>query len=160
HLRPIQPKAFRGLSGTTGHGALITELTSADTNCVDPVFARPIVDLSDHERELRFGDVAFPSKLPTVRTFETPTDRMQQLVLATRQLVAQRCTPNPDPELGGQRLFNHIAGRVFRSASNDFVAPAFQFIQANQAGGNVSFIVDVTDKTQTGAAGTVKQVLV
>jgi hypothetical protein len=32
HLRPIQPKALVGLSGTTGHGALITELTSDDSN--------------------------------------------------------------------------------------------------------------------------------
>jgi len=160
HLRPLQPKALVGLSGTTGHGALITELTSGDTNCVDPVFARPIVDLSANEQELRFGDVAFPSKLQTVRTFETPTGRLQQLVLVTGQFFTQTCSGNPDPQLGVQRLFSHIAGRVFRATSNDYVSPAFQLIEANQAGGNASFIVDVTDKTQTGAAGTVKQVLV
>ena len=98
-LRPIQPKLYIPLTGTTGHGALITELTSGDTGCVDPVFARPLVDLSANESELAFGDVAFPSKLQTVRTFVTPTGLQQRVVLVTGSVLhATRAARTPDPQ--------------------------------------------------------------
>ncbi len=70
HYRPLQPKAFVDVTGTNGHGALITELRQqADTPGVNPVFARPIIDAADNEPELAFGDVAFPSRLQALRTF-------------------------------------------------------------------------------------------
>jgi CSLREA domain-containing protein len=158
-LRPIQPKTFVSLNGATGHGALITELTSGDTNCVDPVYARPVVDLTGNEPEVAFADVAFPSKLQTVRTFVTPTGIQQRLVLVTGQFFTQHCSTNPDPQVGVQRLFSHVAGRVFRSQSTDYIPPAFQLINATKVGTNAAFAVDVTDRTPTGA-GQVKQVVV
>ncbi len=159
HLRPIQPKQLVSLTGATAHGALITDLTSNDMNCEDPVYARPVVDLTGNEGELSFADVAFPSKVQTVRTFETPNGRVQQLVLVTGQFFTQPCTTNPDPQFGVQRLFSHVAGRVFRSQSTDYISPAFQLIDATQVSSNAAFSVDVTDRTPTGT-GQVKQVLV
>jgi hypothetical protein len=161
HLRPVQPKLYVPLTGTTGHGALITELTSTDVQCVDPVFDRPVIDLSANERELPFGDVAFPSKVQTVRTYDTPDGPAQRLILVTGQFFTQQCSPpSPDPQAGVQRLFNHIAGRVFRSTSGDYIAPAFQQIDGTKVGGDTAaFRVDVTDQTPTGT-GTLKEVVV
>ena len=85
------------LTGTTAHGALITELTSGDTDCINPVFARPIVDLTGERARAPFGDVAFPSKLQTVRTFVTPTGLQQRLVLVTGQFFTQHCTTEHRP---------------------------------------------------------------
>jgi len=158
-LRPIQPKQLVSLSGATEHGALLTELSSSDQDCIDPVFARPVVDLSGNEPELPFGDVAFPSKLQTVRTIDTPGGRTQQLVLVTGQFFSRQCSTNSDPQVGAQRLFGHVAGRVFRSTSTDYIPPAFQLINATQVGANAAFSVDVTDQTPTGA-GQVKEVVV
>ena len=70
HLRPIQPKMVIELGGTQAHGALVTGLTSTDAGGVNPVYARPIVDQSANEPELSFNDVAYPSKLLTVRSFQ------------------------------------------------------------------------------------------
>ncbi|MFL6036908.1 MAG: NosD domain-containing protein [Gaiellaceae bacterium] len=158
HLRPIQPKQVVGLTGTSAHGALITELSSSDKNCVTPAFDRPVFDLSAHEPALTFADVAFPSKVQTIRTYETPSGRKQQLVVVTGQFFSQPCTTDPTPPVGVQRLFTHVAGRVFRSSSNDFSPPAFQRISATQVGSNAAFTVDVSDRTP--GADSVKQVIV
>jgi CSLREA domain-containing protein len=159
HLRPIQPKMYVPLTGTTAHGALITALRSSEPpeNPVNPVYARPLIDLSANEPELPFGDVAFPSRLQAVRTFETPTGRVQRVVVVTGQFFR-----NTAPDANGtgiQRLFTHVAGRAFRSTSPDYIPPAFQLIHATKVGSNAAFSVDVTDQTPTGM-GTVKRVLV
>lgn len=159
HLRPIQPKMYVPLTGTTTHGALITALRSSEPtdNPVNPVYARPLIDLSANEPELPFGDVAFPSRLQAVRTFETPTDRVQRVVVVTGQFFR-----NTAPDANGtgiQRLFTRVAGRAFRSTSQDYIPPAFQLIDATKVGSNAAFTVDVTDQTPTGI-GTVKRVLV
>jgi Tol biopolymer transport system component len=158
HLRPIQPKAFVSLGGTTGHGALITELTSGDTNCINPVYARPVLDLTGTEPEVPFGDVAFPSKLQALRTFLTPSGLQQRLVLITGQFFTHTCSTSTDPQVGVQRLYGHIAGRVYRSTSTDYVPPAYQLIQSTAVNGNAAFTVDVTDTTPSTDA--VKQVVV
>ncbi len=94
-----------------------------------------------------------------MRTFETPTGRVQQLVLVTGQFFTQPCATNSDPQVGVQRLFNHVGGHVFRSTSADYIAPAFHFIGATAVGSNAAFSIDVDDLTPTGP-GVVKQVLV
>ena len=159
HLRPIQPKMFVPLQGTTAHGALITALTSDDHGGINPVFARPIVDDASNEAELAFGDVAFPSRLQAVRTFEGASGVEQRVVLVTGQFFTG---DNPGNDgIGVQRLFSHIEGRALRSTDADFVPPTFNRIDATTpANGLASFAVDVTDLTQTGAAGQVKRVLV
>ena len=157
HLRPIQPKLYVSLAGATAHGALITALRSADQNNIDPVYARPTLDLSTNEPELPFGDVAFPSRLQAVRTFETPSGLVQRVVLVSGQFFRIAA---PDVNgTGVQRLFTRIAGRALRSTSSDYIPPAFKLIESTQVGSDAAFTVDVTDRTPTGA-GTVKRVLV
>src|SRR5262249_12440926 len=129
-------------------------------DCIRPVVDRPIIDSSATEPELTFGDVAFPSKIQTVRTIDSADGRSQQLVLVTGQFFTQHCDADPSPQVGVQRLFGHIAGRVFRSSSNDYVSPEFHLTQASAVGGNAAFTVDVDDKTADGGDGTVEQVLV
>ncbi len=159
HFRPLQPKAFVDVTGTSGHGALITELVQdADTPNVNPVFARPIVDTQSTEPELAFGDVAFPARLQALRTYRQDGVLKQRVVLMTGQFFTGS-SPGTSG-LGVQRLFNKIGARVLRSGSNDFVPPAFTRIDATSVGTTAAFAVDVTDLTQTGAAGTVKRVLV
>ena len=89
HLRPIQPKMVIELGGTQAHGALVTGLTSSDSGGVNPVYARPIVDQSANEPELSFNDVAYPSKLLTVRTFQVAAGNRQRLVVGHRAVLRQ-----------------------------------------------------------------------
>lgn len=159
HLRPLQPKALVPVTGASGHGALITELRQQpDTPGVDPVFARPVVDTAANEPELAFGDVAFPSKLQALRTFRSGGALVQQVALVTGQFFTGQ-SPGVDGQ-GVQRLFTRIGARVLRSPSNDFEPPSFTRIEATRVGSTAAFAVNVTDTTQTGAAGTVKRVLV
>ena len=157
HLRPLEPKLYVPLTGTTAHGALLTALRSIDEADVDPVYARPLLDLTTNEPELAFGDVAFPSRLQAVRTFETPGARMQRVVVVTGQFFSN-ATPDPNGN-GTQRLFSRVAGRVFKSTSQDYIPPAFQLIDGARIGSTAAFTVNVADLTPTGA-GTVKRVLV
>jgi CSLREA domain-containing protein len=158
HLRPIEPKKLVGLTGTSAHGALITELTSNDLNCVTPAFDRPVFDSSANEPALTFQDLAFPSKIQTVRTYETPQGGKQQLVLVTGQYFSKTCSTDATPPVGVQRLFTHIGGRVFSSSSTDFAAPAYKRIDAVQIGSNAAFTIDVTGNQP--ASDSVKQVVV
>ncbi len=156
HFRPLQPKAFVEVAGTSGHGALITELRQqADIPGVDPVFARPIVDTEDTEPELSFGDVAFPARLQALRTFTRDGATAQRVVLMTGQFFTG-ASPGVNGQ-GVQRLYTRIGARVLRSSSNDFVPPAFTRIEATKVSGNAAFSVDVTD---LGGAAQVKRVLV
>jgi hypothetical protein len=154
------------LTGTTAHGALLTALRSSDLSDIDPVYARPLVDLNANEPELAFGDVAFPSRLQAVRTFETPTGRTQRVVILMGQFFSND-TADPNGK-GTQRLFSRVGGRVFKSTSQDYIPPAFQLIDAATIGSTTPFTaafkVDVTDLMPTGPGttgpGTVKRVLV
>ena len=110
-------------------------------------------DLTAHEPAFRWADVAFPSKVQTVRTFETPSGRKQQLVLVTGEFFTQHCATNSDPQVGVQRLFSHIAGRVFRS-TGPYIAPTFKATQAALVNGTAGFTVDVTARSRRhGEAG-------
>src|SRR5262249_42578477 len=123
--RPIEPKTYVPLDGTNVHGALITALSSDDRNNVDPFYARPTVDLSANEPELSFADVAFPSRIQAVRTFQAPDGgRRQRVVLVTGQFF--RTGPADANGTGVQRLFTRIAGRAFRSTSTDYIPPTFR----------------------------------
>jgi Tol biopolymer transport system component len=156
HLRPIQPKVVVPLSGTAAHGALITELASADSGGVDPVFAYPSVGPSATEPERPFGDVAFPTKLQSVRTLDLPSGRTQQLVLLTGQFFDDGV--DDANGVGIQRRFTHVAGSVFRSASTDYVAPTLLRTEGVVVGSSAGFTVEVTDPI--GGPGQVERVVV
>ena len=151
HLRPIQPKLVIELTGTQGHGALVTGLTSSDANGVDPVYARPIVDQAGDEPELAFNDVAYPSKLLTVRSFLVAAGERQRLVVGTGQFFGNPAVD--DTGTGTQRRYTRIAGHVYRSTSTDRLAPTFTKIDAFLVNGNAAFSVEA-------AGGDVRRVLV
>ena len=159
HFRPLQPKAYVEVTGTSGHGALITELRQqVDTPNVDPAFARPIIDTASTETELAFGDVAFPARLQALRTFRQNGALKQRVVFMTGQFFTEA---NPGTiGRGIQRLYTKIGARVLRSTSNDFVPPAFTRIDATGVGTTAAFSVDVTDLTHTGATGSIKRVVI
>jgi Tol biopolymer transport system component len=142
HLRPVQPKLVIELGGTQAHGALVTGLTSSDQAGVNPVYARPIVDQSATEPELSFNDVAYPSKLLTVRTFVTGAGDRQRLVVGTGQFFGNATSVDANGT-GIQRRYTRVAGQVYRSSSNDRVAPTFTKIDAFLVSGNAAFSVDV-----------------
>ncbi len=158
HFRPLQPKAYIDVTGTSGHGALITELRQvADTPDVNPVFARPILDTQSAEPELSFGDVAFPARIQALRTFVNNGALSQRVVLMTGQFFTGS---NPGSTgLGVQRLYTRIGARVLRSPSTDFTPPGFSRIDATKVGSTAAFAIDVTDLAPTGS-GQVKRVLV
>jgi WD40-like Beta Propeller Repeat/Right handed beta helix region len=157
HFRPIEPKAIRPVTIDSAHGALLTELTSNDVNPFDPVYARPTVDSSTSEPEVQFDDLAFPSKLQAVTTFQRLQAKKQQVVLAEGQFFATNASDGSGS--GTQRLFTHEAGSIFSSPSGDYVPPVFSTLSAQATSGTVSFAVDVTDRDGP-SAGTVKRVLV
>ena len=152
HLRPIQPKLVIELSGTQAHGALVTGLTSSDAGGVNPVYARPIVDQSANEPELSFNDVAYPSKLLTVRTFQVAAGNRQRLVVGTGQFFGNAAAVDANGS-GIQRRYTRVEGHVYRSASTDRVAPTFTKIDAFTVAGNAAFAVEV-------AGGDAERVLV
>jgi hypothetical protein len=157
HFRPIEPKAIRPVTIDSAHGALLTELTSNDVSSFDPVYARPTVDSSTSEPEVQFDDLAFPSKLQAVTTFQRLQSRKQQVVLAQGQFFAPAASDGSGS--GTQRLFTHEAGTVLSSPSGDYVPPVFSTLTAQATSGTVSFAVDVTDRDGP-SAGIVKRVLV
>ncbi len=142
HLRPIEPKLVVELGGAQAHGALITGLTSSDQGGVNPVYARPIVDQAANEPELAFNDVAYPSKLLTVRTYLTAAGARQRLVMGTGQFFGNAATVDLNGT-GTQRRYTRVAGETYRSTSNDRVAPTFTKIDAFVVSGNAAFSVDV-----------------
>ena len=92
HLRPIQPKALVPLDGTTGHGALITELTSDDTE-----LRRPGLRAADRRPDGERARAAVRRRRLPVEAADgahvrrTPTGLQQQLVLVTGQFFTQPC---------------------------------------------------------------------
>ena len=144
HWRPVQPKQFVSLEGTDHHGVLLTELRSEDVS-LEPIYARPTFDDSRNEPEAPFEDVIFPTKIDALRTFKPSFGTVsQRLVLVTGQFFSDE---DADPAADGvQRLFRHIAGRVFKSSSTDFAGPEFTRVDARRVGGTIALTVDVTDR--------------
>ena len=77
----------------------------------------------------------------------------------TGQFFTQPCARTPTRRSACSGCSITSAGRVFRSTSADYIAPAFHFIGATAVGSNAAFSIDVDDLTPTGP-GAVKQVLV
>ena len=142
HYRPIQPRTSVGVSppaGQTAHGALLTGLTSQDVTGVDPVFARPTVDLSAHEPEASLGDATFPAQFSALTSFATPVGLANRLVLLPGQFIA-----NSVGSAGTQRLFTSMQARVLYSASSSYAPPILTNAAAAHGSGSVTFTVDAT----------------
>ena len=126
-------------------------------NPFDPIYARPTVDSSTSEPEVQFDDLAFPSKLQAVTTFQRLRMVKRQVVLAQGQFFATNGSDGSGS--GTQRLFTHEAGTVFSSPSTDYTPPVFSTLDAQIVNGSALFAVDVTDRDGA-VAGTVKRVVV
>lgn len=155
--RPIEPRETIDMTvpGTTLHGALLTGLASHDVADFHVAFSRVVTDQAANEPVLT-GQVDFPAKAQSIGTLATPDGQRQQVVLIPGEF---RSDPN-DSSTGTQRLFDRIDGRAFYSSSSDFVPPSLTQMTVLPVGSLVSFSVDVHDFTNTGADGTIKQVLV
>jgi hypothetical protein len=156
HYRPIQPRIEFDVTqpGTSAHGAIITDLVSADEVPFDAVFSRPVIDLGANEPEPVFGDVVFPTALQKISTFIAPTpegpQERQRLVLIPAQYFSIGAGT------GVERLFTSVNALVYYSNSSDQTPPTLRRVDAGTAGSVVTFVVEATDNSPT----TVKRVLV
>jgi CSLREA domain-containing protein len=154
NYRPLQPyvtlPATR--SGLTAHGVVVDALTSRDDSPFNPDNVRPTLDLSAHEPEPQFADEAWPTKVPTLVSLDDALGLDQELNLATGQFFTDTGGSTP---AGVERLWTHIGGRVTYSTSPDFVPPTIDQIDAFLTNGTVAFTGRFSDRTETGAAGTV-----
>ncbi|MGH9137524.1 MAG: hypothetical protein ACRD0G_10815 [Acidimicrobiales bacterium] len=137
HFNPIQPRLTVDVTDPDGlpvHGALLESLTSSDIPGVDPVFARPTIDLAADEPEVSATEAYFPAQIQGVHSVGTPDGRVDHLVLMPGQLR----------QAGGdatQRLFSQVDGTVYRSDSNDWSAPTIERVAGNVVNGGVTFTV-------------------
>jgi uncharacterized repeat protein (TIGR01451 family) len=155
HYRPIQPRTEFDVTqpSTTAHGAIISALASVDESFFNAVFARPIVDLTENEPEPEFGDVAFPARLQSLSTYNTPDGQRQRLVLMPGQFFRDQ------QGNGVQRRYTSVDALVYYSDSDDFISPALSRTDAANVGSNLNFAVEVSDQTPSGP-GSVERVLV
>ena len=158
--RPIEPSTTVDVTQNdlVAHGYLITSLASQDSS-IDAAWSRVVTNAASQEPEL-VGLTIFPTQLQNIRNVTTPIGPRQRLVLALGQF---RDDGVPDPAgAGTQRLFTQVSGRVLFAAPNvlDFVAPRIGPITMSKVGSTVAFTATATDKTETGAAGTVKRFVI
>jgi hypothetical protein len=122
HYRPIQPRTYATVTPSTGvvHGSLITALQSTDLQGVDPVYARPTIDLAANEPEASFNGSVFPTQLETLTSF-TRQDGQQEtrLVMLPGQFFGTDGTTD-----GTQRLYLSMTSDVLTSSdTTHFDAP-------------------------------------
>jgi CSLREA domain-containing protein len=159
HYRPVQPFAELDVTASdatlVAHGAIVTRLNSTDV-AVDGYFARPTIDDAAREPEIVFGDVAWPSKIQGIGTYQSDAGRKQLLTLVPGQFFNDSL---PDAAgVGFQRLFTDIGADVVYSRNADFVAPELSRVDGAVVGTTAAFSVCATDPL--GGAGDVKRVLV
>lgn len=150
HFRPIQPRTELDVTPADSgivHGALIESLISHDVTDVDPVYARPTVDLSANEPELATQDAGFPAVLQRLEPFSAADGRHTKLNLAAGQFIGN---PGDRTGRGTQRLFTKIAGTVLRSRSADFDPPRITDVNSViTANGLAAFTVTTPDTDAT-----------
>ena len=140
--RPIQPKMVLDVTPKDDllvHGFLPEGFTTTDIGNVDPVTARPRVDLAAHEPEPETDSPLWPAVNFEVASEATPEGPRQRLTVIAGEF-----------RQGTQRLFDSIDGRVLRSNSRDFEPLTIRRVDGALITGGFSVTVDVDD---TDAAG-------
>ena len=152
NYRPLQPYVTLTASRTnlTAHGVVIDSLASQDHTGFNPDNVRPTLDLTANEPEPQFTDQAWPTKVPTLVSLTDPNGLQQRLNLTTGQFFTAENGGTPT-----ERLWTQIGGRVTYSPSPDFVPPTVDQIDAYLTGSTVTFSGQFSDRTETGAVGTV-----
>jgi PKD repeat protein len=153
--RPILPRVTGNatVAGQTAHDALITELTTSQSD-VDPAIASANPGGDPVEEPGEFSTGSFPSSFARVSTYDSPDGTRQDVVLVPAQLES-----TTDPVTGAvtatQQLFEHTGVKVFYSNSNDHTRPTIATATLTRSGGTATFTVNASDD-----AGPVKRVLV
>ena len=141
---PVQPLVSKDVTSPEGraHGYLIEGLQTEDVTGVDPVIARPSVDLAAHEPEPGARNPFFPARLTSVMPEATASGRRDRLTLTTGQFRGDR-----------QRLFREIRGRVLRSTGDDNTPVAVRRVDGATSGG--AFTVRVETEGGGAVAGNI-----
>ena len=149
-FRPIEPLVALPATepNLVAHGALVTDLSSTDTQGFTPAYSLPAVGSAD-STPVAVGDAAFPGTLQRVATYgtftSTGTADASQL-----DLIAGRILSNPaTPGTGTQRIFNSISAHVFYDSpgsplASDYVPATIDTSQALTSPSAVNFAVHVT----------------
>jgi WD40 repeat protein len=142
HFRPIQPRIERDVTvpGKVAHGAVIMDLETSDVAGVNPLLAQPTIDLSDHELERNFRDVAFPASFLNLTRSNLNGSTVQNLVVTAGQF---RPSTPPGPT-GVERLVEKIDVEVAYSNHADTTPPEIQQVSSTFAGGLATIAVRTT----------------
>jgi hypothetical protein len=135
--RPIQPKTVVDVTPSDDaivHGFLPERFVTSETTGVDPVVARPRIDLAAHEPEpgVVAADTLWPAINFDVTSEATPSGSRQRLVVVAGEY-----------RKGTQRLFDEIDGKVLRSNSRDFESLSIRRVDGVVIGGGFSIAVEV-----------------
>lgn len=144
HFRPVEPRLTLDVTADDSlpvHGAVIEDLGSDDITGVDPLYSRPTIDLTANEPEREAESLAFPAQLQSVNLMKAPNGLRDRLVLMAGQTFVTEGEPTR------QRLFDHMAGTVYRSASDDWTPPRIVEVEGLVVDGVVVFSTstDVAD---------------
>ena len=151
--KPIQPRIVLDVTSTdpalTPRGVVITRLQTTDVAGVDPVIARPTIDLAMHEPEPDVAVDAYPVVPGGISHTDGPLGARDTLVFVPGQFFG-------DPDglgTGTQRLFTDAEATVMYgpASSLDTTAPQVPVANALVADGEVGFLVAATDDTDLSA---------
>ncbi len=147
HSRPLQPRTQVDVTAPDGkpvHGVLIEGLEMDVVENVDPVYARPTIDLavSEPEQPARLG--VFPASLARVDRLSTVDGRRDVLTIVPGQFEATRTDGS-----GTQRLFKRVDAQVHRSGSADWDPPTMGDVDGEVNGGQAVFSVRTPDDDVT-----------
>jgi len=147
HSRPLQPRTQVDVTAADGkpvHGVLIDGLEMDVIENVDPVYARPTIDLgaSEPEEPARLG--VFPASLARVDRLSTVDGRRDVLTIVPGQFEATRTDGS-----GTQRLYKRVDAQVYRSGSGDWDPPTMGEVDGEVSGGQAVFSVHTPDTDVT-----------
>lgn len=135
--RPIEPKVTRDVTDEDDPEArarafLIEGMTTEDRSGVNPVIARPTIDLSANEPEPEASSPFFPARPATVAPQATPDGHVDRLTFIAGSTRGDT-----------QRLIKRASGRILRSTGEDYTAPTIRRVDGNVVNGRFSIRVEV-----------------
>jgi uncharacterized delta-60 repeat protein len=147
---PIQPRTRVDVTAADGlpvHGAIPESLTTMAVTGVDPVYARPTIDLSTNEPEATAEGVIFPAMTHAVAHEATPFGKKDVLDVIVGQF---RDDPGGDGS-GTQLLVTDTMLRVYRSDSDDWTPPTIDRVEGLVVMGGAVFSVETSNDAVGGA---------
>ena len=148
--RPIQPRLFRDVTAEDGlpvRGFVPEAMTTSEVANVDPVNARPTIDLAEREPEPFADGTIFPAHIAAVDSVATENGRRDRLELVMGQF---RDDPDTATGRGTQLLTTSLSGRLLRSDSADWTPPSVLRVEGRIVSGGVAFTVETADADARG----------